>query len=66
MPERVGGEEVMAIKDRLYEITKNMPKDEALAFLDRYKDNLKYHSSSEKRSEATRIDKIIKDLKILK
>ena len=56
----------MSLKETLYELTKNMPKDKALDFIDKYKDNLKYSSLSEKRRKAMEIGEIIKNLKILK
>lgn len=56
----------MGIKDKLYEITKNMPKDKALDFLDRYKDSIKHKDILDKREKAKSIGEIIKDLEILK
>ncbi len=64
MSERINGAKIMSNKKRLYEAIKNMPKDEALRFIDVYKDNIKKRTTNnslmEKRNKVYTMKELIK------
>ena len=62
MSERVSGEKM---KEKLYELVKNMPKDEALRFIDTYKDNMKKRDTNdslmERRNKVYTMKELVKE-----
>ena len=59
MPERVGGEKM---KEKLYELVKNMPKNEALKFIDTYKDDIKKRGMVKKPDKITTMKETVKKI----
>lgn len=50
------------LKKNLLKITEKMPKNEALAFIDRYKDGIKYKDKLEKARKTESIGEVIKKI----